>query len=71
MEIKIDFNIGENVHIKPLDLDGRVTAVTVTSDGTEIKCKYYSSSESKYDWFFEDELEHVKEKNVGFADQVS
>lgn len=68
MEIKIDYNIDDKVNIKPLNLEGRVTGITITRDGLEIKCKYYAGNESKYDWFYEDELEHLREKNVGFVE---
>ena len=43
MEIKIDYNIDDKVNIKPLNLEGRITGITITRDGLEIKCKYYSS----------------------------
>jgi len=68
MEVSVDYNMDEKVTIKPLNLDGRIVALTITRDGLEIKCKYYSGNEPKYDWFFEDELEHIKEKNVGFTE---
>ena len=66
MEINLAYNLKDKVYIIPLNVEGTITAVTITCDGVEIKCKYYMSGESKYDWFWEEELDLIKEKSVGF-----
>ena len=67
MNITTDFNIDDEIKIKALNLKGRVIAVRVNTFGLEIYVKYYSNNDMKYDYFFEDELEHVKDEVPSFA----
>lgn len=67
MELNLKYNLHDKVKILPCELEGRIIAITITKDGYEYNVKYYADKEPKVNWFFEDELELLKEqKGVGF-----
>lgn len=64
--IKVKYYIGDEVTIKPFALNGKVVSITISKNSFEYKVKYYQQNEQKYEWFEEEELDSIKQKEVGF-----
>ena len=65
--IKSNFNFDDRVKILPLEAEGRVTSIWLKEKGCiMIEVRYFINYEKKIEYFFEDELEVVKEQKTGF-----
>ena len=64
--IKTEFKFDDKVRVIPLDIEGVVTSFWLKPDKLNIEVRYYLNNERKQDYFYEDELEIIKEKSVGF-----
>ena len=65
--IKSNFNFDDRVKILPLEVEGRVTSIWLKEkDCIMIEVRYFINNEKKIEYFFEDELEVVKEQKTGF-----
>ena len=65
--IKSNFNFDDRVKILPLEVEGRVTSIWFKErDCIMIEVRYFINNEKKIEYFYEDELEIVKEIKTGF-----
>ena len=65
--IKSSFKFDDKVEIKPLKVEGRVSSFWLKRENCLfIEVRYFMNNELKTDYFFEDELEVIKEKKTGF-----
>lgn len=64
--IKTEFKFDDKVRVIPLDIEGVVTSFWLKPDKLNVEVRYYLNNERKQDYFYEDELEIIKEKSVGF-----
>ena len=60
------FKLQDEVRIKPYNTEGKVVSLWLKPEGLLIEVRYYTDKERKYEYFYEDELEFVKEKKTGF-----
>ena len=60
------FRIKDEVKIKPYNTKGRVVSLWLKPEGLLIEVRYYTDREQKYEYFYEDELEFIKEMKTGF-----
>lgn len=60
------FKIKDDVKIKPYSTEGKVMSLWLKPEGLLIEVRYYTDKECKYEYFYEDELEFIKEKKTGF-----
>ncbi len=61
-----EFQYEDKVLIKPLGLEGRVISFWRKPERLFIEVRYYQDKEKKSDFFWEEELEFVKDKHTGF-----
>lgn len=68
INIKSSFNFDDKVKIKPLKVEGRVSSFWLKWENCLlIEVRYYMNNELKTDYFFDDELEILKEETkTGF-----
>lgn len=67
INIKSDFNFDDKVKILPLEVEGRVTSFWAKEkDYSMIEVRYFINNEKKIEYFYEDELEVIKEQKTGF-----
>lgn len=65
--IKSNFKFDDKVEIKPLDIEGRVISFWYRrEDWLVLEVRYFINNEVKTDYFYEEELEVIKEKKTGF-----
>lgn len=60
------FKLQDEVKIKPYNTEGKVVSLWLKPEGLLIEVRYYTDKERKYEYFYEDELEFIKEKKTGF-----
>ena len=60
------FKLQDEVRIKPYNTEGKVVSLWLKPEGLLIEVRYYTDKERKYEYFYEDELEFIKEKKTGF-----
>ena len=65
--ITSEFKIGDKVKVKPYNTEGRVASLWLKPEALLIEVRYYTDKERKYEYFYEDELEFVKETKTGFS----
>ena len=67
IKIETDFDFNEKVIIKPLKVEGTIESFWLKK-GNELKIevRYFLKDEIKYDYFYGDELEVLKEVKTGF-----
>jgi hypothetical protein len=51
------YGVGAACKIKALDLPARVTSISITQVGVQYECRYFCSSEHKFAFLFEEEIE--------------
>lgn len=61
-----EFQYEDKVLIKPLGLEGNVISFWRKPERLFIEVRYYQDKEKKSDFFWEEELEFVKDKHTGF-----
>ena len=61
-----EFQYEDKVLIKPLELEGRVISFWRKPERLFIEVRYYQDKEKKSDFFWEEELEFVKDRHTGF-----
>lgn len=61
-----EFQYEDRVLIKPLGLEGNVVSFWRKPERLFIEVRYYQDKEKKSDFFWEEELEFVKDKHTGF-----
>ena len=61
-----EFQYEDKVLIKPLGLEGNVVSFWRKPERLFIEVRYYQDKEKKSDFFWEEELEFVKDKHTGF-----
>lgn len=61
-----EFQYEDKVLIKPLGLEGNVVSFWRKPERLFIEVRYYKDKEKKSDFFWEEELEFVKDKHTGF-----
>lgn len=61
-----EFQYEDKVLIKPLGLEGNVVSFWRKPERLLIEVRYYQDKEKKSDFFWEGELEFVKDKHTGF-----
>lgn len=68
INIKSSFNFDDKVKIKSLKVEGRVSSFWLKWENCLlIEVRYYMNNELKTDYFFDDELEILKEETkTGF-----
>lgn len=67
INIKSNFNFDDRVKILPLEVKGRVISFWAKEkDCSIIEVRYFINNEKKIDYFYEDELEVIKEQRTGF-----
>ena len=65
--ITSSFRFNDKVEIKPLKVEGRVVSFWLKEENyLMVEVRYFINNEKKIDYFFEDELEVIKEKKTGF-----
>ena len=65
--IKSKFKIDDKVEIKPLKVEGRVVSLWLKHpDVLLVEVRHFINNEKKFEYFYEEELEITKEKEVGF-----
>ena len=64
--IMSEFQYEDRVLIKPLGLEGNVTSFWRKPERLFIEVRYYQDKERKVDFFWEEELEFVRDKRTGF-----
>lgn len=60
INIQIDFNVGQKVKIKELNLTGFVKSVWITASGTQYQVRYIWEYKAEEVYFFADELEQLR-----------
>lgn len=60
------FQYEDKVLIKPLGVEGNVTSFWWKPERLFIEVRFYDNKERKVDFFWEEELEFVKDKKTGF-----
>ena len=60
------FKLQDEVRIKPYNTEGKVVSLWLKPEGLLIEVRYYTDKERKYEYFYEDELEFIREKKTGF-----
>lgn len=68
VRIESDFEFNEKVRIIPLKVEGTIESFWLKK-GNELKIevRYFLKDEIKYDYFYGDELEVIKEVRTGFS----
>lgn len=67
INIKSNFNFNDKVKILPLEVEGRITSFWAKEESYNmIEVRYFVNNEKKIEYFFEDELEIIKEQKTGF-----
>lgn len=65
--IKSSFRFNDRVEILPLKVEGRVVSFWLKEENyLMVEVRYFINNEKKIEYFFEDELEVIKEKKTGF-----
>ena len=68
MDISTIFSIKDNVKIIPLNKNGVIKSIFISSTGISYNVRYFENLEPKEVYFFEEELElsSIEERRVGF-----
>ena len=67
IHIKSSFKFNDRVEILPLNVEGRVVSFWLKGESyLMVEVRYFINNEKKIEYFFEDELEVIKEKKTGF-----
>ena len=67
IKIESNFNFDDKVKIKPLNVEGKIASFWLRrSDWLLVEVRYFINNDMKTEYFFEDELEVVKEQKTGF-----
>ena len=67
IKIESNFNFDDKVKIKPLNVEGRISSFCLKWENyLLIEVRYFINNELKKNYFFEEELEVVKEIKTGF-----
>lgn len=68
IKIESDFEFNEKVRIIPLKVEGTIESFWLKKgDELKIEVRYFLKDEIKYDYFYGDELEVLKEVKTGFS----
>lgn len=66
INITSNFNFDDKVRILPLEVDGRVTSFWAKEENyIMVEVRYFINNEKKIEYFYEDELEIIKEQKNG------
>lgn len=67
MKVETTFDLNDKVKILPLDFNGKVVSICIDSRGTRYNCKYYVSGKAEYEYFDNEELEKLKDIDMGLG----
>jgi hypothetical protein len=68
IRIESAFDFNEKVRITPLKVEGTIESFWLKKgDELKIEVRYFLKDEIKFDYFYGDELEVVKEVKTGFS----
>lgn len=68
IRIETDFDFNEKVIIKPLEIEGTIESFWLNkAKELKVEVRYFLKNEIKFDYFYCDELEVLKESKTGFT----
>lgn len=66
LNIHLKYNLGDEVYISKLEINGTIQAIWITDKCTKYEVRYFNNGDAKEIYFLENELSKKNSSTIGF-----